>query len=622
MLRKLLNYRPLITCLALVAAAIVLAAQPQQRGQGTKKLIDNLPSADKRWAIVIGVDEYDDSNINRLTGAVNDAKALAEALKQHAGFKEERVVLLASGEPRERRPARNAILRRLSNLKGALPADALLLVAFAGHGIERGGQSFLLPADAEYSDNPALLEQTSLNVQTLKQFIRETGAKQVFVVLDACRNDPAGGRALNDNRLTEGFSHSFDFNTRNREVEAFVTLYATSVGQRSFEYSEKKQGFFTWALIEGLKGKAANVRGEVTLGGLLAHLESVVPDLVQIELGERQRPFAQVEGYRANELVLAVTGVSPLLELPKPTPTPTPIPTPTPKPTPTPMPVIAYAKVAGPPVRLVSMLFTTAEVDARGKVTKKLGQLVNGFVEELANGVNLELVELPAGTFDMGSPSTEAQRSNDETLRNGVRVNALYMGKYEVTQAQWRAVVGSLPKVSFKGDDLPVEQVSWNDAIEFCRKLSAKTGREYRLPTEAEWEYAVRAGTPTPFAFGPTLSPDIVNYDGNYPYGNAPKGSYRQKTWPVKRDDGVANAWGLFDMHGNVWEWCQDWYGPYDAKQFDNPTGPASGEYRVVRGGSWLDVSRDCRGAFRFLLAPGDRDASYGFRIVLGSKTP
>ncbi|MGH9756001.1 MAG: SUMF1/EgtB/PvdO family nonheme iron enzyme [Blastocatellia bacterium] len=264
---------------------------------------------------------------------------------------------------------------------------------------------------------------------------------------------------------------------------------------------------------------------------------------------------------------------------------------------------------------LVSMSFTTARVDRYGNVTKIPDQTVSGFVEDLGNGVKLEMVKVPGGVFDMGLPSDESQREDNEVLRRGVRVNGFFIGRFEVTQAQWRAVMGDNLNPYFKGANLPIEKVSWEDAIEFCRRLSRRTGREYRLPTEAEWEYAARAGARTPFAFGETITPEIVNYNGNIPYGNAPKGEYRQRTIPVG-SLGVANAFGLFDMHGNVWEWCEDWYGPYDPNQLDNPKGPVSGSTRVLRGGSWATFGGGCRSANRLYLAPSTRVFDLGFRVV------
>jgi formylglycine-generating enzyme required for sulfatase activity len=168
---------------------------------------------------------------------------------------------------------------------------------------------------------------------------------------------------------------------------------------------------------------------------------------------------------------------------------------------------------------------------------------------------------------------------------------------------------------------LPVEQVSWEDAVEFCARLSQKTGKTYRLPTEAEWEYAARAGTTTPFAFGETITPEIANYDGNYPYGSASKGEYRKKTVEVG-SLGVANAFGLYDMHGNVWEWCADWYSSsyYEEcrKQgvVSDPQGPSSGSPRVIRGGGWIINAVYCRSAYRNGNAPGARYDNVGFRLV------
>jgi hypothetical protein len=266
-----------------------------------------LPSTAKRYAIVIGVDQYADTQITTLGGASNDAKALAKALVQYAGFPDEQVTLLASDQPEERQPTRGNILRRLSNLAAVIPKDGLLLLSFAGHGIERGGQAFLLPSDSLVSIDVDLLEQTAINVSQIKDRIKKIGVTQVLLILDACRNDPVG-RANADNPLTPAYTRGFNFDVRNREVQAFATLYATEVGHRAYEYKEKKQGYFTWILVEALRGAAANAQGEVTLAGLVKYLQERVPKRVLQDLGagKDQKPFAVVEGYRADELVLAV----------------------------------------------------------------------------------------------------------------------------------------------------------------------------------------------------------------------------------------------------------------------------------------------------------------------------
>ena len=246
------------------------------------------------------------------------------------------------------------------------------------------------------------------------------------------------------------------------------------------------------------------------------------------------------------------------------------------------------------------------------------------FTVELGSGVPLAMVYIPGGRFWMGSPESEPKRRDSEGPQHKVTVPAFYMGKYAVTQRQWRAV--SLlddverplaPNPScFKGDNLPVECVSWFDAVEFCQRLSRHTGHEYRLPSEAEWEYACRAGTSTPFHFGETISTDQANYNGDSIYGKGQKGMYRKKTTPVGSFD--ANRFGLYDMHGNVWEWCQDhWHENYEGAPIDGSAWLSSDESknRVVRGGSWDADPVFCRSAYRIWFDPGNDYDLLGFRV-------
>ena len=225
----------------------------------------------------------------------------------------------------------------------------------------------------------------------------------------------------------------------------------------------------------------------------------------------------------------------------------------------------------------------------------------------------------------MGSPRNELQRSEDEGPQHTVNIASFLIGQYAVTQAQWRAVAG-LPKRQidlnsdpsyFKGDNLPVEQVNWFEAVEFCDRLSQFTGRTHRLPSEAEWEYACRAGTTTPFYFGETITTDLVNYNGNSTYGSGPKGIYREKTTVV--GSFPPNPFGLYDMHGNVWEWCADpWHEHYTGAPDDGSVWESGGntQYRVIRGGSWLNNPRNCRSAYRYVVEPDSRGRKYGFRVV------
>jgi formylglycine-generating enzyme required for sulfatase activity len=256
--------------------------------------------------------------------------------------------------------------------------------------------------------------------------------------------------------------------------------------------------------------------------------------------------------------------------------------------------------------------------------------------EALPQGQTLELVQIPAGDFIMGSPEEEEGRDryprsyrDTEGLnveqQHRVSLPGFYLGQHPVTQAQWRAVA-SLPAINyelspdpshFEGEHRPVEMVTWYEAVEFCDRLSRLTGREYRLPSEAEWEYACRAGTTTPFYFGETLTTDLANYNGNYTYGPGETGEYRSQTTPVGRF-GV-NPWGLADMHGNVFEWCEDhWHPSYDGAPSDGSSWVTSDDdrYRLERGGSWSNNPGYCRSAFRARGALNGQLNNVGFRVV------
>ena len=243
--------------------------------------------------------------------------------------------------------------------------------------------------------------------------------------------------------------------------------------------------------------------------------------------------------------------------------------------------------------------------------------LQSSFTEDLGNGVKLEMIAIPGGTFLMGSPANEAERYNSESPQHQVTVNSFFIGKYPLTQAQYQAILGGNPSY-FKGNNRPIEQVSWNDAVNFCQKLSQRAGKNYRLPSEAEWEYACRAGTKTPFSFGDNITTDLVNYNGNYPYKSATKGKYREQTTDVGTFP--PNAFGLYDMHGNVWEWCEDdWHenyinAPTDGSAWNSWSGS---NQKIVRGGSWLDSPGNCRCAYRYRISLDNWNDLLGFRLAV-----
>ena len=270
----------------------------------------------------------------------------------------------------------------------------------------------------------------------------------------------------------------------------------------------------------------------------------------------------------------------------------------------------------------------------------------------ITNSIDMKLVLIPTGKFQMGSPATEDEREDKESRHEVTISRAFYMGVYEVTQAEYAKVLGErtvngarnpwnngarFDKDRGGGPDHPMENLEWDRAVEFCKRLSGlaaekKAGRTYRLPTEAEWEYCCRAGTDTPFPQGKSLSSKEANFNGNFPYGDAAKANYLRRTSKV--GSYKANAWGLYDMQGNVSEWCSDWYDPdyYKNSPKKDPTGPEKGVlptgfkdrntpgvgqwYRAIRGGSWLDEARGCRSAYRFRAMPNEPYQFIGFRVV------
>jgi uncharacterized protein (TIGR02996 family) len=274
-----------------------------------------------------------------------------------------------------------------------------------------------------------------------------------------------------------------------------------------------------------------------------------------------------------------------------------------------------------------------AKRDAR--VRELLISGVKPCVPELVNSIGMRLVLIPAGTFRMGSPPGEAERESPEGPQHEVEISRPFLlGACLVTQEEYGKVMGHNPswysaggivKDDVKGMDtgpFPISHVTWEDAAQFCRKLSArpkekKAGRAYRLPTEAEWEYACRGGAKshTAFSFGPSLSSTQANFDGREPYGGAPRGPYLGR--PTEVGSYPPNAWGLYDMHGNVWEWCSDWWSGGGKKgPLQDPKGPEKGEFRVMRGGCFHNAGHYCRTASRHGLVPNDPTHNIGFRVA------
>jgi formylglycine-generating enzyme required for sulfatase activity len=262
-------------------------------------------------------------------------------------------------------------------------------------------------------------------------------------------------------------------------------------------------------------------------------------------------------------------------------------------------------------IAMVLSLMGALSNPAKGKETNKSRDVaeispdLRKVYAVIGKGVKLEMVLIPAGKFVMGSPATEALRWDDETQHEVVLTKHYYMGRYEVTQEQWEAVMENNPS-KIKGPNLPVTDISWIDCQEFIKKLNQKMGGGYRLPTEAEWEYACRAGTSTAYSFGEKFTPNDANVSDS------------KKDKPIVVGSYKPNNFGLYDMHGNVYEWCEDWYGAYPKGKTKDPMGAAKGEGRVLRGGSYGNGKSGARSSYRAYFAPQtDRSEGSGFRLAM-----
>ena len=281
-------------------------------------------------------------------------------------------------------------------------------------------------------------------------------------------------------------------------------------------------------------------------------------------------------------------------------------------------------------LELLSFNFEVVGVNEKGEQINKESKQSQYFSQDLDNDITLEMVAIPGGTFLMGSPQDEKDSYDDERPQHKVNVPTFFIGKYLITQTQWRAIAATAKididletnPSEFKGDELPVESVNWYQATEFCKRLSRETKREYRLPSEAEWEYACRAGTTTPFYFGETITGELANYNASNTYADEPNGEYRNETTPVGQFP--PNAFGLYDMHGNVREWCADtWHDNYDGAPTDGSAWIENGDDNrsPLRGGAWYTFPYRCRSAHRNIDARRySRSFLYGFRVVCSAE--
>ncbi|OBQ23974.1 MAG: peptidase C14 [Anabaena sp. WA113] len=592
----------------------------------------------KNWAISIGINQYD--NLQALNFAKRDAEAMAAWFREEAKF--DQVFLFTEDSPHINTSPPIPTQPTFGGLRGFLrrqfeqpllePEDNLWFF-FAGHGMRHADKDYLMLADSDPGD----IEHTAISVEYITERLRRSRADNVVLLLDACREESSrSGLGIGEEKH-----------------QGVITFYSCAANQKSWEIAELRHGSFTHTLLTGLR-----LHGEAncaTVERLDRYLNSAVPQLNTRYQKEIQNPYLKAEPpYKmyyilleqsatmrdveslklqaslsensgnfelAEQIWIRVLGVS-RADLDA---------------------ISAIKRIAiktsdsvekpvslkvnnpqsiglsrgdeYPQFPLKEFEFETKTVDKTGKIVNQENHQAKYFKEDLGNNITLEMVQIPGGSFMMGSLESEKGRTQDESPQHQVNVPAFSMGKFVVTQEQYQQIMGNNPS-SFSGAKRPVERVSWNNAVKFCQKLSQKTGREYRLPSEAEWEYACRAGTTTPFHFGETITTDLANYNGTYTYASEPKGKYLQQTTDV--GSFPPNAFGLYDMHGNVWEWCQDdWHNNYiDAPKDGSGWTSRSGNTKLLRGGSWYSNPGNCRSAYRDSNSLDDLSYNIGFRVV------
>jgi formylglycine-generating enzyme required for sulfatase activity/uncharacterized caspase-like protein len=606
----------------------------------------------KNWAIVVGINQY--RFLQPLRYAQRDAEAMQRFLAE-VGF--EQIFLFTDDSPevegKTTEPFRNNLLRVLRQVfeQPFMRDGDNFWFFFSGHGIRSREQDYLMPLDGDPED----VEGTGISTHLIANYLRSCGADNAVMLLDACRSEAK--------KSGEGIGRQTEAEARQTGV---ISIFSCSPEQYSYELEAIEQGAFTLALLEGL-----GIRGRcATVERLNQYLANRVPELLQQHLGRgRQVPYTIAEPIDRSHLILmpqhasladiatlkndayraqvrhhwdlaqrlwirvlaAASGqdmeaiealqtiaISRQLGI---------IPEPAqPFSTQSQASEKAASLVEAQSSSLQSFRFEVVTVNAQGKEMNRRAGQAEFFAEDLGNDLTLEMVKIPGSSFKMGSPDTEKGRYECESPQHTVTVPSFFMGKFAITQAQYQKIMGSNP-AEFKGYKRPVEQVTWNDAVEFCTKLSKQTGRTYRLPSETEWEYACRAGTTTPFHFGETITTSLGNFRGtdweyqgktySGSYGNAPKGEYREQTTYVGTFP--PNAFGLYDMHGNVWEWCQDhWHDIYQGVPNDGSAWLSNDQKlsRLLRGGSWFDLPWLCRSAYRDHYDAGIRFGSNGFRVV------
>jgi formylglycine-generating enzyme required for sulfatase activity len=522
----------------------------------------------KKIALLIGVSEYG-AGIPPLLSALNDVEAMERVLQNPNLGNFAQVERLLNPDAVAMRTAIQKLFKSASK-------EDLLLLFFSGHGITNDDNHLYLATHNTAKDD---FEATAVDANFIQTQSKSCYSKRQVLILDACYS---GAFASGWHTKSIGVDIKKQLGAEGR-----VVMTSSGATQTSFTQEGATLSLYTQYLVEGIETGAADndSDGKIHIQELHAYakakVQAVKPNMKPDIILDRE----------AYDILLAYTPKNPEEQL---------------------------------RLQLKTFQFETAQINKNGTGINRITKSAEYFAQDLGNGVLLEMVHIPGGTFIMGSPENEEGYSESQSPQHHVTVPSFFMGKYLVTQKQWR-LVAALPKVkidlvsdpsNFKGDNLPVECVSWNHAQEFCARLSQKTNKAYRLPSEAEWEYACRGGTTTPFYFGKTISTELANYDGNYTYGGGAKGEYREKTTVVGKFP--ANPCGLYDMCGNLCEWCEDeWHKNYiNAPTDGSAWSDGSNRYATLRGGSWINDPLNCRSAYRNCNNRDDHVNDLGFRVV------
>ncbi|AFY39448.1 Sulphatase-modifying factor protein [[Leptolyngbya] sp. PCC 7376] len=596
-------------------------------------------------AITIGVNHYQYERSLEFAG--NDAKAMQSYLQRN-GFEE--VILYADGEKDYQPELTNLLIgiKRISNTVRLGKEDSFWFF-FSGHGGRQEGRDYLLPT---YGSSQTL-ERSAIAIEEVVRALRRCGAGNLVLILDACRN------------VIPNYGKGSHQTLELVKQAGIITLFSCEPGQKSYELKDLKQGAFTYGLLQALEGEYHPSRCNAQQ--LSKYLRETVPNLVAEKLKSQQCPYVIAEPIeKATQMLLPVpqrvvtnipgsshnTDIKSLMwdamvatqqqqwQQAEKLWEQVVIHANDPKDRQQALEQLRY--VGSQQVKAPEFASPKPEAVVLKSEEKAAKTLPKSLVEELGNGVKLEMILIPKGNFLMGNTDEEVARLIKESgddwyncekpLHRVEITEAFYLGKFQVTQGQWQAVMGDDNPSHFKkGDDYPVEQVSWDDCQKFLEKLNQKTGKQYRLPSEAEWEYACRAGTTRRYYFG-----DNAEQLGDYAWFADNSGDKRLDSAEIWRIDSAnyggritgnncrihpvgqkkPNQFGLYDMYGNIWEWCEDsWEDSYKISRNQKPF-VNSGAKKVIRGGSWISNPRNCRSAYRNYNTPGVRNYSVGFRVV------